>query len=361
MRPSIRSLPAGRRRMRGLTLVEMMVGIAIGIVILTAMSLLFANNSRSRSETERVNQRIENGRYAMELLVTEMEHAGFFSVFDPRQLALPTVKPDPCVTDAAGLRAAMAVHIQGYDDTGAGVGCISDVLEDTDVVVTRRALNCVAGVGDCPALAAGTPGFQASSCNDPLQPELATGLVDNFYRLATTAADFTLTRRDCATAAEIRRYVVRIHYVAANDKPGDGIPTLKRAELGAGGFTTLSLVQGVENMQLEYGLDTNNDGNPDVYSASPDLYLGCSDTSAPTCVEHWASVVSTKVFLLTRNLDGSPAHADDKVYTLGRVADAAGGSGDLKTVGPFADSFKRSVFQEVVRLQNASGRRFSPS
>jgi hypothetical protein len=98
-----------------------------------------------------------------------------------------------------------------------------------------------------------------------------------------------------------------------------------------------------------------------VYSASPDLYQGCSDTSTPTCVQHWASVVSAKVYLLARDLDGSPAHADAKVYTLGRVADAADGSGAPKTVGPFADRFKRSVFQQVVRLQNASGRRFSPS
>lgn len=359
-----RPMPPAIRRSRGLTLVEMMVAVAIGVLIVTAMSLLFANNSRSRTETERASQKVENGRYALELIAGELEHAGYFALFDPRKLTLPAAKPDACATAIADLKAAMPVHVQGYDDGSGGLSCISDVKAGTDVLVVRRVSTCAAGVGTCPALPAGAVGFQASSCNDPLQPELATGVVDNFYRFSATAADFDRTRRDCATAAEVQRYFVRIYFVANNDKAGDGVPTLKRTELGAAGgapeFSTVSLVQGVENLQLEYGMDTNTDGNPDVYSAAPDSYLNCTAATTPTCVGHWSSVVTSKVYLLARNLDGSPGHVDDKSYTLGRVADAAAGSGAAKTVGPYSDSFKRSVFQEVVRLQNVSGRRFSP-
>ena len=355
-----RTLPS-RRASRGLTLVEMMIAIAIGMVIVAAMSLLFANNSRTRGEIERSGQKIENGRFALDLLGGDLEHAGFFAEFDPRLLPLPAAKPDPCATASADLRAAMGVHVQGYDDDASSIGCIADVRADTDIVVVRRVATCEAGAGDCAALPAGAPGFQASSCNDTLAAELASGVVDNFYRLATSAGDFTRTRRDCTTPAPIRRYLVRIYYVANNDRPGDGIPTLKRAELGAGGFASISVVQGVENLQVEWGLDTSGDGNPDVYTAAPDLNLACSPAGSPTCMDHWASVVTAKLFVLSRNVDATPGHTDARTYTLGHVADPAAGSGDPLEVGPFGDAFKRSVFQEVVRLQNASGRRLSPS
>src|SRR5207237_180954 len=79
-----------------------------------------------------------------------------------------------------------------------------------------------------------------------------------------------------------------IYFVANNDKPGDGIPPLKRAELGvnAGGaaaFNVVPLVEGVENLQLEYGLDTAvpTTGSPAVYTADPSSYNGCAPA---TCV-----------------------------------------------------------------------------
>lgn len=354
-------MPA-HRRSRGVTLIELMVGIAAGMLIVAAMSLLFANNSRSRTETERASQKIENGRYAVDLIATDLEHAGFFHVFDPRPLPLPAVKPDPCEKDSiANLQAAMGVHVQGYDDTAAGLTCLSDVKAGTDVVVIRRASNCVAGVGDCPALGANRVGFQASSCSNPVAGELASANIANHFRL-NTAGNFPLRRRDCTTIADVRRYLVRIYYVANNDKSGDGIPTLKRAELGQIGsnFTITSLVQGVESLQLEYGMDTNTDGSPDVYSASPDIYQACNDTTTPTCVGYWTRVVSAKVFVLSRNLTATPGHVEDKTFELGRVATAAG-SGAPKTIAPFNDAYKRGVFQELVRLQNPSSRRLSPS
>lgn len=349
------------RRSRGISIIELMVGIAAGMLIVAAMSLLFANNSRGRAETERASLKIENGRYAMELLATDLEHAGYFAGFDPQQLTLPTAKPDPCSTDVNTIKAALGVHVQGYDDNATGLGCISDVRPGTDVVVIRRVSTCVAGVGTCPALA-GMVAFQASSCSDSSHPELSTTDVNNHYRFSRTTGDFTLHRRNCTGIADIQKFVLRIYFVANNDKAGDGIPTLKRAELGVSGgslaFSTTSLVQGVDNLQVEYGMDTNADGNPDAYSASPDIYQTCAPGA---CVGYWASVVSAKLFVLTRNLEPSVGYTDTKTYQLGRVANAANGSGAIKTVPAFNDNYKRSVFQELVRLQNPSSRRLSPS
>lgn len=355
------SLPPGGRRLRqrGMTLVELMVAIAIGMLIVAAMAILFANNSRSLAETERSGQKIENGRYALELLAGDLHHAGFFSVFDPRQVPLPAAVPDACATDPASLRAALGLHVQGVDEaTATSLGCLTDVKAGTDIIVTRRAATCVNGAAGCTAWVEGSPAFQASSCSGVA--ELGSGDVNRYFKLDTTAGALTLTRRDCTTPAEVRRYLVRIYFVANNDLAGDGVPTLKRTELGVGGFSTTSLVQGVEQLQVEWGMDTSGDGNADVYGASPGTYLGCTAAGSPSCQDQWSSVVSAKVSVLSRNLTPTPGHSDKKVYVLGRVADAATGAGGPRQVGPFNDSFKRTVFQEVVRLQNPSGRRFTP-
>ena len=95
--------PVPRATSRGMSLVELLVAIGIGALIVAAMALLFANNSRSRGETERAARKIENGRYGLEILRGELHHAGYPAELDPHGLAMPAAKPDPCVTDTRQL------------------------------------------------------------------------------------------------------------------------------------------------------------------------------------------------------------------------------------------------------------------
>lgn len=358
MRAMALQCSAGRhfRRHRGLSLVEMMITLGIGMLIITAMALLLANNSRARYETEKSSQKIENGRYAAEAITSELQNAGYMAELDPRALTAPTAKPDPCVTDLPSLRQALPVAVQGYNNVSASVlTCLSDVKAGTDILVVRRVSGCVAGSTNCASLATGDYAFQASSCSS--STELSSGVPANFYALSNVTTDLVRTKRDCATLADFRRYLVRIYYIGLNDRSGDGIPTLKRAELGPSGFTSVSLAQGIDDIRFEYGIDTNADGAPDVYTASPDLYMACSSASSPTCVGYWQSVVSVKLFALSRNIDPTGGYTDSKVYTLGLKPDGTNGvSGSANQVGPFGDGYKRSVFQEVVRLNNISGR-----
>ena len=80
--------------------------------------------------------------------------------------------------------------------------------------------------------------------------------------------------------ANVYQYRTHIYFVANNDKAGDGIPTLKRAELGVAAFSIVPLVEGVENLQIEYGLDTSvpTAGTPAVYKADTDNYNACEGT-----------------------------------------------------------------------------------
>ncbi|MGH8458777.1 MAG: PilW family protein, partial [Nevskiales bacterium] len=168
--------------------------------------------------------------------------------------------------------------------------------------------------------------------------ELATATK---YRLSTStnAATFDRHRRgsDCATAplADKRRFITHVYYIANNNEAGDGVPTLKRAELRNGSFTTITpLAEGIEQLELEYGIDTSGDGAPDG-----------SYSSSPADPGEWANVMAVEINLLARSTDPSPGHVDSKTYVLGADSFTPAGS------------YKRHVFQTTVRLSNPAGLR----
>lgn len=338
-------------------MVEMMVALTLGMIVVAALAIVFNNASQSRKETERSGRQIENGHYAMRVVADDLMHAGYFAEFKPDALDTPATKPDPCATDVASLKAALPLYVQGYDDpTGAfAPTCISDVRTGTDIVVVRRTSTCVRGTADCDGAVAGTPYFQASLCGSAT--ELASINSSDWFALDTIEANLNRTQRNCTTAADVHRYLTRIYYVANNDLPGDRIPTLKRAELGVNAsgvtvFKIVPMVEGVENLQLEYGLDTDNDGSPDVFTANPDAY-SCAGSA---CVANWRNVTAARINLLVRNTEPTPGYADTKVYTLGHKAD---GTDNVYPAngGGFGDSYKRHVYQAEVRLNNPAGRR----
>lgn len=333
-----------RTRQTGLSLVELMVAVTISLLVLTALSGIFIATTKSRNEMQKSTQQQESGRYASQLLTDNLKLAGYFAEFDPTPLTTPSSLPDPCANNSADLLAAMALHVQGVDDGGATPTCLSDVKTGTDIVVVRRVSSCTVNDAGCNGFATGSYHFQASLCSpsDGSGTELAhaiTSEVDyatHYFRLSTNPDDFKLRRTSCISTdiADIRRYLIHIYFIANNNNEGDGIPTLKRAELGASKFDIVPLVDGVENMQIEYGVDGNDDGSPDLYTASP------TDTTA------WRNVMAVRIHLLTRSIDATQGYRDSKTYVLGD-----------KTIPAAEDSFKRHVYSTTVQLINPSWRR----
>ena len=54
--------------MKGFSLVELMVSLAIGLVLVAGLATLFADSSRTGAEIDKSMRQIENGRYAVDLL-----------------------------------------------------------------------------------------------------------------------------------------------------------------------------------------------------------------------------------------------------------------------------------------------------
>ena len=363
--------PAGQG---GFTILELMIAMTLSLLVIAGVTTVFVNSNQARDEVERNSRQIENGRYAISLLADDLRMAGFLSAFDPLQLIIKpgnpplagiTTMPDPCDATLTGNASSWIntyfFHIQGYDNAATVPSCLSDVRAGTDILVIRRVGSCVAGPipgAGCDAAIAGAPYFQASNCY--LNGELATntGAATDYqahFALNTNTSTAGLGKHaiDCTTIADYRRYLVHIYFVANNNIGTDGIPTLKRAELGAGVFNIVPLVEGIETIQFEYGMDTTPaplDGLVDVFNADPGTYGSCSGAA---CVQNWLNTYAVKVNVLARNTEKSPGYVDTKTYVLGLKADGATDN----AFGPYNDAYRRHAFTSSVRLDNPAGRK----
>lgn len=329
--PAFRSAsrPDGVRE-RGFSLIELMISMTIGLMVLGGLLGLLASQSRSRAELDRANRLIDNGRYATEVLSDDLRHAGFYGTFDPTGIAIPAALPDPCATALVDIEAALPLHTQGIDNVVAGSApaCVGAVMAGTDIVVIRRVETKTINIAAVPA-ASTTRYLQVSLCaTDPVP-----------YKLDTRPANFTLRNKQCDAAdhALLRRLIIRIYFIAPDNIVGDGIPTLKRAELTpAGTFAIVPLVEGVQNLQIDYGIDNSGDGVADV-----------TNVCAACTPADWSNVVAVRAHVLARSKDATMGHTDTATYSLGLAG----------TVGPFNDRFKRRVFVEFTRSTNLAGRR----
>jgi len=337
-------------RSRGYTIIEVMVAITISLIILAALVSAFAGNSRQRHAIERANQQTVDGSYALQLITDDLRNAGYVGTLNPGAfsapnpgIVIPAALPNGCATDVPTLTSALILPIQGYDNGANAPACLTDLRANTDILVVRRASTCAVGSAGCDPQVAGDVYLQASGCTTEFSAA-------TYYVLDSNVASFTLHQKDCVTVAPLYQYRTHIYFVANNDQPGDGIPTLKRAELGPGVFNIVPLVEGVENLQIEYGIDTNapTTGSPAVYSADPNSYLGCAPA---TCVGYWGNTVEAKVYVLTRDLTATQGYTDTKTYTLGLNA-----AGAANTIPAFNDGFRRHLYYALARLNNPASR-----
>jgi type IV pilus assembly protein PilW len=323
-----------------------MVSMAIGLMLLATLLGVFANASSARSELERNSRQFENGRYAVELLSDDLRVAGYYGEFNVDALAVPAGLPDPCSTTPAEWAAALPIHVQGYDAGSGAPACIPpDAKANTDILVVRRVKTCIAGVAGCEPAIAGKPYLQATLCNTDANP----------YVLGPFGAtEFPLLRKDCTTPAALREYMVNVYFISGNNRAGQSIPTLVRLELTGSTMAQVPLVEGIEELTVEYGVDDDGDGQPDAYTADPSLhtYAGCAVCTAG---HNWSNVVTAQLHILARSPEPSPGHVDTKRYALGHDA-----AGNAITVGPKNDAYRRHAYTALVRIANPAGRRDRP-
>lgn len=374
-------LPSLPRLQHGLTLVELMVAMALGLLILTAASTLFVQHNQHQVELDKANRLIDNGRYSLELLSENLRLAGYYGEFDPSSAAVPGALPDPCKVsggkaDLPEIRNGIAFAIQAYDaanataTASAPTSCaLTGLKPGSDVLVIRRAATTLIAQSAIPTSGNNTVYIQGSACEtDP----------GGVFKVDTSPANLQLLGFGCtAPYALAARMITEVYFVAANNVSGDGIPTLKKVELKDDGTfsTPVPLVEGVEFLQIAYGIDDGEDNNgdgdtndlgvdansngsyadagdvlPDVTpDGVPDTYVSCAGT---TCDAKWDTMVAVKLYLVARNSESTASYTDTRTYSLG--------PGGTFTPSGSAANYRRQAYIETVRLMNPALRREKP-
>ncbi|MDO8768954.1 MAG: PilW family protein [Burkholderiaceae bacterium] len=395
------------RTQRGFTLVELMISLVLGLLIILALLTMLINVNRNNSELSSTNRLIENGRFSLQLLTSDVSHSGYWAGHVPEfddltgsttvgPTDVPTGVPDPCLAFSAAnwtdeyKKNMVGIAAQGTDipaivpspTTPFCSSVVTNPQPSTDVLVVRHAEPCLVGSGtdDCSDTRANASPhlyFQASRCDT----DTASFVLD-------TSA-FTLKAGNCTADAPVRRFSSSIYFVRnyANSV-GDGIPTLARARFGvintavAGNvpefLSAQALVEGVQGFRVEYGVDNRSDTAATVDLAAlalpiawptgatvlntptnrgngmPDEYIRCSQAT-PCSADQLVNVTAVKLYVLVRAERTTPGHRDTKQYCL------ASSCTDLTDyMGPFNDGYKRHLFTQTIRLTNVATRRETP-
>jgi len=312
----------------GFTMVELMVALVLSMTLSVAVVSVFVNNSHSFKQDDNISRMQDDARHALREIAFDLSMAGHYA-----ELHLPdVVTPDGALgigidcgpagevnwmyrTVAAGTDNTLsitAVDNASNADAAAAHSCIAagELLEGTDVVSIKRV------VGSSSALLRNGGIY--------LRTNGTVGLLFRAPAPAAPAITVALPRSDW----EYRPSIYFIRQFANN--PGDGIPTLCRKILNGAGpsMVTECLATGIENLQIEYGIDTTEDGTPDTYMPSPTL-------------AEMQNVVTARVFILARTTDLDTRYDNDKTYSISNSPDFLPD-----------DSFHRRVFSTSVTIQN---------
>ncbi len=317
-------------RRSGLTLVELLIALALGVSLSAAMVATYANSRRHHFYSQELARLQENGRHALRLVTRDLAMAGFHAGIPGAALPpAPTVAVD---CGAAPWALASDVPLDVVDDWAAGgvpvtvtgqpLDCIDpdNLRPGNDLLALRR-------VAATPAQLAGVPA-----------PSLTSSTVLNWYLRVEDGVPLRweqLRPRDIAAgsyaAAGVSLWpaVARIYAV---QRGAEGVPQLCTETLAGNRMLARCLVEGIEHLQVEYGVDADGDGTAEQFVPAP----------AGTDLDR---VVAARVHLLARSILPVSGHRERVGYTLGALH-----------VPARDDGFLRRVLSQTVALDRATRR-----
>lgn len=342
---------------RGFSLVELMVAITLGLIILSAVSMLFVSSKKTYTSQDRQARLQENSRFAMHFIVKDLRLAGYYGCVDVINadtvnvtLNNPTSFTANAQIPLEGLNNATGTWYPSGDTT-----LPTGILPGTDAVTVRSAdtsstnyidtempnSSAVLKVNSISSLSAGDI-IMVSDCSSADIMQI-TNLNTTDPHIVHNAGGSTSPGNSTQKLSKayspstdgqgtrVMKFTTKQYYLATG---ADGNPALFRRDNAAPG---VELVSGVESMQILYGKDTDGD-------KAPNIYLPAGDANLQSTAD-WSSVVSVRIGILARTVSDKDTDVDTASYDID-------GTGANNWTAP-GDHHKRRVFQAVVHLRNS--------
>ena len=310
------------KRQQGMSLVELMVAMLISLFLTAGLFTMFSMSSSNVTTTSQFNQLQENGRIALAIMERDLSQLGFMG--------------DITGTDfIIGTNTTINATAVTADCVGAGLNNAS--FPNTQPSHFRRLWGYEQGVS-AESLACITP----NSKTDVIQIKRLIGPPENVltstrYYAATVYNEIVFFNGSAAAPglANSRLWEYQHHvYFISND---GNVPVLRRRTLSInnGMNNEEQLVEGIENMRVLYGFDSNGDGTADSYMPAQNVTTLMWDN------EQFQRLVALRVFLLVRSSEEDKSYKNSNKYKLGD-----------KTIGPLNDNYRRKVVSSTIVLEN---------
>lgn len=305
---------------KGLSLVELMISLTLGIVLMTGVVQMFLTSRITYNTQQAISRVQESGRIAMDILTTDLRMAGYMGCLNDSMDVSYGLEASP------DYRYQFDQGVLGLEGDAAALTEVLGVGEaspDSEAIVVRRASS-----GSAPLVeehveatnanlkVAGTP---ADGCilggvlcqgSVAIISDCTKGRVFRAVNVSqgggkTTIAhsvgggtspknsDNVLGNLAFGPGAEVMALTSSTYYVAPSSFPNGDVEVLS-LWMKQGEEDPVELVEGVERMAFEYGVDNDVDNGPPI-----DEYLTLDEMD----VADWANLRAVRVSLLLYGLD----------------------------------------------------------
>jgi type IV pilus assembly protein PilW len=350
--------PTFKHSVRGFSVLELMVAMAISLLLLMGVVALFVSSRASYETTERLSRIQENGRFALDQLTNDLRATGFQGCSRAVNTSRRVDYAINRLTSPTSLTWNFGTTVQGYD--GVGGSTFSPALDTTvtfspspprpigDVLVLRiprreaqvlyttdsasgTAPLTVDNVTPAPFQAGDTvmvtdcearawflvTGYSAGVIDHAASPSSTPGNVDGDL-LHPFRADSQIVPVDTI-----------VYYLAQSSQfPADRSRLSLWRKTGNAAVSD-EIADGIDRLEVQYGVEV----------AGAVTYM---DASAVT---NWDTVVTVRIAVLARAPDAYGNDLDTQAHVLfsspTRVATA-----------PYNDRFQRKVFTATIALRN---------
>lgn len=340
------------RSHRGFSLVELMVAMVVGLIILGTVSAIMVNANKNYTATDSTARLQENARFAMHFITTDLRRAGYFGCTDDISVLKSTL-------NGSGGAGGLALNaLEGVEAVGTGLWQPSTVSTsftspvlgsdafairylDLDNPITIQQempnesavlfvntghglkANDIIAVTDCDSadiMQLTNVNASGSSGKDNLVHNAGSGTPGNSTQKLSKSygADATVLKFNSAQ-----------YYISTSVS---GLTTSLYRITTTG---TQELVEGVENMQIRYGVVTTADRVPSSYV-----------TADSVGIANWGNVISVRIGLLLSSV-ANTANGQSGQDVDTKIHDVNG-----TNIGPIGDRRIRKVFVSTVMLRN---------
>lgn len=333
-----------RTSIRGFSLVELMVAMTIGLILLGGAISVLYSAKLTYNENERVARLQESGRAAVEIMLRDMRAGGYRGCDE----FIPADNLTNASASPTALMSNFSAPVQGYESTSASAwspavdASITSPRGGNDILVVRTTPSGAPTFITSAAMPSSTADI---SVNNPLSLakfDGTMGIISDCVNAAvfdvsntTLGSPATVKHNssDLGVAFPLNSRVVPVdtvvYYIRDSGTVRNGVrnPSLWRITNRDG---AQELVEGVEAMQVLYGVDTTGSMTVGAYQNA-------------SAVTNWSRVISVSIALLIRSVEPTSPSPEARTYNL------------LGTnVTTASDRYQRTLYTTTVALRNTT-------